>query len=64
METVFISELRPFLNAVAEDMEVYVPKKSGDYYVFKRYDPSVAGAVDFNNIRACTPVKEWLSRRM
>ena len=60
METVFVSELRPFLNAVAGDMEVYVPKKSGDYYVFKRYTPSAAGAVDFNNIRACTPVKEFL----
>jgi ferredoxin len=60
METVFISQLRPFLDAVAERMEVYVPKKSGDYYVFNRYDPSAEAVPEFNNIRACTPVKEFL----
>jgi len=60
METVFISKLKPFLDAVAEQMELYAPKKVGDYYVFQRYDSSLEVAVEFNNIRACTPVKEFL----
>jgi len=59
MEIVFISKLKPFLDAVAEQMELYVPKKAGDYYVFRRYEVSDE-AVEFNNIRTCTPVKEFL----
>ena len=60
MEIVFISKLKPFLDAVAEQMELYVPKKAGDYYVFRRYEVSEETAVEFNNIRTCTPVKEFL----
>jgi len=58
METVFISKLKPFLDAVAGDMELYVPKKSGDFYVYSSYDG--ARQAEFNGIRACTPVKEFL----
>jgi sulfhydrogenase subunit beta (sulfur reductase) len=60
METVFISELKPFLDAVSEQMELYVPKKSGEYYIYIKYDPSSNKAVEFNNIRACMPIKEFL----
>lgn len=60
METFFISKLKPFLDAVAEEMEVYVPKKSGEHYVFSKYDSSSTSDVEFNTIRACTPVKEFL----
>ena len=60
MQTVFISELKPFLDAIAEQMDLYVPKKAGSHYVYSRYDPSVKSQVEFNNIRACTPVKEFL----
>jgi sulfhydrogenase subunit beta (sulfur reductase) len=68
METVFISELKPFLDAVSEEMDLYVPKKTGQssrkagaqHYVFSRYDPSIDTSMEFNNIRACTPVKEFL----
>ena len=48
------------LDALAERMDLYIPRKSGDYFVFGRYDPSAEADVDFNNIRACTPVKEFL----
>lgn len=48
------------LDAVTERMDLYVPAKSGDYYVFKRYSGSADAPIDFNNIRACTPVKEFL----
>jgi len=60
MQTVLISELKPFLDAVAEQMDLYVPKKTGKHYVYNRYDPSADVPVEFNNIRACMPVKEFL----
>ena len=53
MEAVFISKLKPFLDAVAEEMELYVPKKSGDYYIFNKYDPAAEVGVlgtPFDNV--------------
>ncbi len=60
MEAVFISSLKPFLNTVAQEMDLYVPKKSGQHFVYAKYDSSADTAAEFNNIRACTPVKEFL----
>lgn len=60
MKAVFISDLKPFLDAVAGQMDLYTPKKSGDYYVYGKYDPSGEAPVGFNEIRSCTPVKEFL----
>ena len=60
MRTVFLSELKPLLDAVAKGMDLYVPKKIGSHYVFNRYDPSAAVPAEVNNIRACTPAKEFL----
>jgi len=60
MQTVFISELKPFLDAVAEDMDLYVPKNTGTHYVYNRYDPAAEAPVEFNNIRTCMPIKEFL----
>jgi sulfhydrogenase subunit beta (sulfur reductase) len=60
MKTVFASKLKPFLDAVAQEMDLYVPKSSEQHYVFGRYDPSSAAAVELNGIRVCTPVKEFL----
>ena len=60
METVFISKLKPLLDAVAEQMELYVPKKAGEHYVYSRYDCPADSDVELNNIRTCTPVKEFL----
>ena len=60
MKTVFITKLKPFLDAVAEQMELYVPKKPGEHYVYSKYDPSDEIQVEFNNIRTCTPIKEFL----
>ena len=60
MKTVLIGEIKPFLDALAEEMELYVPKKTGEHYVYNRYDPSANVQVEFNNIRTCTPAKEFL----
>ena len=60
MQTVVINELKPFLDALGQEMELYVPKKSGKHYVYNRYDSSAKFPVEFNNIRTCTPAKEFL----
>jgi len=60
MKTVYISRLKPFLDAVAEQMELYVPKKSGEHYVYTKYDSSAGAPVEFNSIRPCSTVKEFL----
>lgn len=60
METVFTNELKPFLDAVTEQMELYVPRKSNEHYIYIKYDPSSEKMADFNNIRTCTPIKEFL----
>ena len=57
---VSISKLNILLDAVAEQMELYTPKKIGDHYTFAKYDPSIETPLDFNNIRAYTPIKEFL----
>ncbi len=59
MQTFLIKDLKALLNAVAGKMDVYVPKKVGLHYVYKRYDPA-SSDVDYNNIRVCTPTKEFL----
>ena len=56
----FISNLKPFLDALAQQMDVYVPKKANSHYVFSRYDSSTDTDFELNNIRACTPIKEFL----
>ncbi len=60
MEAVCIKNLKPFLDALAEEFELYVPRKTGQHYVFARYNPAEAGEIEFNNIRTCMPVKEFL----
>ncbi len=60
MEAVYTKNLKPFLDALAEEFELYVPRKTGQHYVFASYDPAGTGEVEFNNIRTCMPVKEFL----
>lgn len=60
MDIVFASKLETFLDAVAEEFELYVPAKNGDHFTYRMYDPSGKVAVEPGNIRACTPVKEFL----
>ena len=60
MERAFIGRLKPFVDAVAEKMDVYTPRKVGGHYVCERYEAAQDGAPEFNEIRVCTPVKEFL----
>ncbi|MHC4754267.1 MAG: 4Fe-4S dicluster domain-containing protein [Planctomycetota bacterium] len=60
MHAFFISKLKPFLDAVSQRMDLYVPKKSGDHYVYSVYGSKTESEIEFNDIRVCTPVKEFL----
>jgi ferredoxin len=60
VERVFLNNLKPFFDAIAEEMTLYVPKKLGAYYSFSRYDPSNGREAEFNNVRVSAPVKEFL----
>ncbi len=60
METVFTSKLKSFLDIVAEKFPLYFPSKNGDHYTYSIYDPSGNWSVEFNAIRLCVPVKEFL----
>lgn len=59
MKAVLVKDLKPFLDAISSERELYVPCKNGEHYVFVKYDPA-GGEPQFNNIRACMPVKEFL----
>ncbi|MBN2019182.1 MAG: 4Fe-4S dicluster domain-containing protein [Sedimentisphaerales bacterium] len=60
MDAVFVSKLKTLLDALAEKMDVYVPAKASKHLVFTKYDPGSSPAVEFNAVRTCTPVKEFL----
>jgi hypothetical protein len=57
VEAVFVSKLSSLLDALAEKMEVYVPVKVSKHIVFNKYNPENSQMVEFNAVRACTPVK-------
>ncbi|MBN2183111.1 MAG: 4Fe-4S dicluster domain-containing protein [Sedimentisphaerales bacterium] len=60
MQTVFVNDLEPFLSAVVGQMDVYYPRKIDSHYVFEKYNSSSNRKLEINNIRACTPAKEFL----
>lgn len=60
MEMVFINKLKPLLDAVAEKKILYVPGGDTEHYTFVKYDPSGNTDSEFNNIRVCIPVKEFV----
>ncbi|TFG50669.1 MAG: hypothetical protein E4H40_00805 [Candidatus Brocadiia bacterium] len=59
MKTVFISSLKPLMDAIAERIALYVPRRTGEHYVFEVYTKGDE-KVEFNSIRTCTPVKSFL----
>ena len=60
MEIVFASKLKTFFDAVAEKFPLYIPSKNNDHYTYSVYDPSGKTVAEFNDIRTCIPVKEFL----
>jgi len=58
MERAFISKLKPLLDTIAQQMDLYVPTTVGTEYVYGRYESG--RDAQYNNIRACTPAKEFL----
>lgn len=59
MEPVFVENLKVFCDALASEGELYIPQKVNSHYVFRLYSSSDDEPV-LNEIRACTPVKEFL----
>jgi sulfhydrogenase subunit beta (sulfur reductase) len=60
MDRVFISKLKPLLAALAEKMEVYAPRKADGHYTYARYEAGTDATPELNEIRVCTPLKEFL----
>jgi ferredoxin len=60
VENVFISRLKLLLDAIGENMGLYVPKMNGEHYTYSKYDPLNGSLAEFNNIRTCIPVKEFV----
>jgi ferredoxin len=60
METVFISKLESFFDAVAGEFPLFVPSKKGEHLTYSKYDPSGKCDIEFNAIRPCMPAKEFL----
>ncbi len=60
METAFISKLKPFVDAIAKTMAVYVPAKAGEHYVCRKYGSKGMTEPQWNEIRMCMPAKEFL----
>jgi len=60
METVFISKLKPFLEEISKKSDLYIPVKKAEHWTFNRYNPDEIDEVEFNSIRTCLPVKEFL----
>ena len=58
VETVFVSRLKTLLDAIATERKLYTPQLSGQNYIFNQYSPDKE--VEFNSIRPCGPVKEFL----
>lgn len=60
METVFTSKLESLLDAVTEKLPLYVPSRNGEHFTYSIYDAPGKCSVEFNAIRPCMPVKEFL----
>ncbi len=60
MKIVFLTQIQPLLKAVAQQMDLYLPEKVDNQWVYRRYDPKGPGPDIINNIRACTPAKEFI----
>jgi ferredoxin len=60
VKDVFINDLKPLLDIVISQMDTYVPRMAGEHYIFEKYDPASGAELVQNNIRTCTPVKEFL----
>jgi len=58
MDLMYIDNLETMLKTLSWDMDLYVPYKRNEHFVFGKYDP--AKTVEFNLFRTCTPPKEFL----
>ena len=60
METFFLSRLKPLFDVIAEQRDLYVPDQKQGHYSFVQYETGQKQEVEFNELRACQPVKQFL----
>ena len=60
VETVFISQLKALLDAVAQQMVVFTPTEVGDSFTYARYTHDGEVKAVLNPVRTCSPAKEFL----
>jgi ferredoxin len=58
MEVFFTGRLKPVLEALAADMDVFVPRKVDEHYTYKKFGSD--SDAEFNPTRTCVPIKEFL----
>ena len=60
METFYLSRLKPLFDVIAERRELYIPHSEENHYSYVQYDPSKPQDIEFNHLRVCQPVKQFL----
>ncbi len=60
MKTVFLQDLPAFLQALAQQMTVYIPVQTGDHTAFQQLTKDNSSRMVFNPIRTYTSIKEFV----
>lgn len=60
MKTIYLERIETFLDAVSQQMELYVPQASNGYYTFERFSQASEDAYDFNPIRTVMSPKDFV----
>ena len=63
MSVSFTHELKPLLEAVAQERVLYVPKRTDSHFSFERYEAERTQPIELNPVRAFSSVKEFLFPR-
>lgn len=60
MAVSFVPELRPLLEAVAQERVLFVPRQVGTSFSFERFEADRTGSPELNPFRAFPSIKEFL----
>ena len=60
METFFLSQLEPLFEVIVKQRDLYIPHSENGHFSFTRYHPDQPRKLEFNELRVCQPVKEFL----
>ena len=60
METFFLSRLNLLFEVIAKQRDLYIPHREDGHFSFARYQPDPSLEPEFNELRACQTIKEFL----